>query len=482
MQFDARLLIPVWHLWSVLKANLARRPWCTRAVLGRTLASVGVAFVLGVVAAPLVHAGTVHRANHRVLTSADNNLLDQIQTRAVRFFVEQSDPDTGLTRDRARNHDGTSTAAASTAATGFALTAWCIADAHGWIPAGEARQRVDATLAYAADRLEQVHGWFYHFVDAQNGHHAADSEVSTIDTALFLQGAIFAREYLHDARTTELVNRIYRRIDWRWAENGRLTLTMGWKPDGGFLPYRWDGYCELMGMYLLGLGAPSRPLPWPAWDAFRRPRTTVAGRTFIECSPLFTHQYSHAWFNFRGVRDGYADYWQNSVDATLAQRAWSANQQSRYPHWSKNLWGLTASDGPHGYRAWGTPGPARDESDGTLVPCAPGGSLPFAPEECLADLRNMRAVGGARLWGRYGFADAFNPETNWVDPDVIGIDIGITLMMAENLRTGLVWNCFMRAPEVQRGMRIAGFRPEAPAGGRRVQVVATAKPAVKNAG
>jgi hypothetical protein len=281
--------------------------------------------------------------------------------------------------------------------------------------------------------------------------------VSTIDTALFLQGAVFAREYLDDPQVTELVNRIYHRIDWGWARHGKLTLTMGWTPEAGFIPHRWDSYCELMGMYLLGLGAPAHALPAASWDAWRRPEATVAGRTFIQCSPLFTHQYSHAWFDFRGVRDAYADYWQNSVNATLAQRSWSAAQQHRYPHWSKDLWGLTASDGPHGYKAWGTPGPAKDESDGTVVPCAPGGSLPFAPRECLTALRHMRTVGGQKLWSRYGFADAFNPETGWVDHDVIGIDVGITLVMAENLRTGLVWREFMQAPEVQRGMLAAGF-------------------------
>jgi hypothetical protein len=187
---------------------------------------------------------------------------------------------------------------------------------------------------------------------------------------------------------------------------------------------------------------------------------TGGGRTYIEGGPLFTHQYAQAWFDFRGRRDAYADYWQNSVDATLAQRAWSTAQHDRFPHWSSELWGLTASDSVRGYVAWGTPLPTKagdDISDGTLVPCAPGGSLPFAPEECLTALRRMREVGGARVWGRYGFVDAFNPHTGWASPDVIGINVGITLVMAENLRSGLVWRTFMRAPEVQRGMRLAGF-------------------------
>jgi hypothetical protein len=177
---------------------------------------------------------------------------------------------------------------------------------------------------------------------------------------------------------------------------------------------------------------------------------------------LFTHQYSHAWFDFRHQHDGYADYWQNSVNATLAHREWCADQGSRFPHWSHELWGVTASDGPRGYMAWGGPTGGTDQIDGTVVPCAPGGSLPFAPRECLAALRQMREVGGDRVWRRYGFVDAFNPETGWCSSVVIGIDVGITMVMAENLRTGSVWKNFMRAPEVQRGFALAGFAPTVP--------------------
>ena len=286
-----------------------------------------------------------------------------------------------------------------------------------------------------------------------------------IDTALFLQGALLAREYLRDREVSELVDRIYARIDWRWALNGGTTLSHGWKPETGFISSRWDRYAELLGLYLLGIGAPGQPLPaesWQAWD--RAPRVQLGGHEFIQGGSLFTHQYAHAWFDFRGRRDAYADYWQNSVEATLAQREWSAAQSNRFHYWSRDLWGLTASDGERGYMAWGKPGPTKrgdDQSDGTLVPCAPGGSLPFAPEECLTAMRQMKDVGGARVWGRYGFVDAFNPQSGWASPDVIAIDTGITLVMAEHLRSGLVWRAFMRAPEVQRGLRLAGFyRPE----------------------
>jgi len=394
------------------------------------------------------------------LPSADDRFLAEIERRAVRYFVEQTQPATGLTHDRAPAAGGPNGSPASVAATGFALSAWCIADARHWLPPGEARDRAVATLRFVADRVAHERGWLYHFVDAGTGRRAWRCEVSTIDTALFLSGALTAREYFNDAEVSALVAAIYDRIDWRWAMNGGPTLAHGWTPETGFLPHRWDRYAEFMGLYLLGLGAPVQPLPAAAWDAWRRgPLVTYGGRTFMAGGPLFTHQYAHAWFDFRGRRDAHADYWRNSIDATLAQRDWCAAQTARFPRWSQDLWGLTASDGAHGYVAW----EASDGIvDGTVVPCAPAGSLPFAPRECLAALRRMRAVGGAEVWGRYGFADAFNPETGWVSPDVIGIDVGITLLMAENLRSGLVWRIFMEAPEVRRAMRLAGFENEHP--------------------
>ncbi|MBL9213597.1 MAG: hypothetical protein JNL92_24240 [Opitutaceae bacterium] len=401
------------------------------------------------------------------LSAADTTFLDDLQRRAVRYFEEQADPLTGLVRDRAPVNGGISAVPSSVAATGFGLSAWCVAESRGWMTRDEVLRRVRGTLRFVLAGHAQERGWYYHFVDAATGRRAWDSEASTIDTALLLKGALLAREHLRDPEVTRLVDQLYARIDWPWALNGGATLSHGWRPETGFIPHRWDSYAELLGLYLLGIGAPTGALPETAWRAWRRePWVNHAGRDFIQCGPLFTHQYAQAWFDFRGRRDGQGlDYWQNSVDATLAQREWSAAQRHRFPHWSRDFWGLTASDSAHGYQAWGTPlpgGAADDLSDGTVVPSAPGGSLPFAPTECLAALRRMKAVGGDQVWGRYGFVDAFNPETRWASPDVIGISVGITLLMAENLRSGLVWRTFMRAPEVQRGMKRAGFHEPEP--------------------
>ena len=404
-----------------------------------------------------------------VATEAMQNdvFLDEMTERAVLYFVEQTSEVTGLTRDRAPANGGQHNVPASVAATGFALTSWCIADARGLMSTAEAKERVLTALRFVLDGVEHERGWLYHFVDADTGRRAWKCEVSTIDTALFLTGAITAREYFQDEEMIDLVDRIYRRIDWQWALNGGKTLSHGWFPETGFIPWRWDNYSELMSLYLLGLGAPETPLPAETWDAWKRgPVVNYGSRKFMDAGPLFTHQFSHAWFDFRNRRDQHADYWENSVLATLAQRDWSADQAVRFPKWSHEFWGLTASDSARGYVAWGGPQEASHaRADGTVVPCAPAGSLPFAPAECLATLRKMREIGGERVWQRYGFVDAFNPHTGWIAEDVIGIDVGISLLMAENLRTQLVWHVFMQAPEVRRAMNLAQFREVRPAFG-----------------
>jgi len=394
----------------------------------------------------------------------DDAFLDQIEHRAFRYFCDHTDPKTGLTLDRAPFDGSPSHAPASIAASGFALTAWCIGADRGWLDRETAIQRVLTVLRFADRTLAQQRGWFYHFVDLHTGARVWQSEASTIDTALFLQGAILAREYLNSAEVSRLVNRLYARIDWIWALNGGQTFSHGWKPETGFLAERWDSYSELLGLYLLGIGAPANALPPDAWDAWRREPVAVYGaRTYLSSPSLFTHQYPHAWFDFRGKHDRFVDYWQNSVDATLAQREWSASLTHRFSFWSHDLWGLTASDSARGYVNWGGPQGPIEWLDGTLVPSAPAGSMPFAPQECLDALRQMLAVGGARVWGRYGFADAFNPQTGWVSPDVIAIDLGITLTMVENLRSGFCWKYFMRAPETRRAFAIAGVEWDTPA-------------------
>jgi hypothetical protein len=397
-----------------------------------------------------------------MFTPADDQFLEELSRASFQFFVEQAHPVTGLVRDRARADGSPSEGKASIASSGFALAGWAIAVQRGWVERATAVERVRRALRFLADEAPRHRGFFYHFMEMDTGARAWECELSSIDTALLLTGAIVAREFFQDPQITALVNRLYEDADWRWFLNGGDVIALGWRPETGFSRYRWVSYSEQMMMPLLGLGSPVanhglEPEHWRAWR--REPVGTYDRWTFLQAPPLFIHQFTHAYFDFRGRRDAYADYYHNSVLATLAQRQMSIDLREEFPAWGERLWGVTSSDSATGYKGWGLPPRTLNYNalDGTLVPCAAAGSLPFAPHETLLTLRHMRTAYGHRIWGRYGFVDAFNPHTGWVNPDNIGIDVGITLLMAENARSGLVWALFMQASEIQRAMEQAGF-------------------------
>jgi len=409
------------------------------------------------------------------LSRADDEFLDQLQHDCFRFFWEQADPQTGLVRDRAGADGGPSANprsrdVASIAAVGFGLTGICVADGRGWVGHDEAYVRVLATLRYLRDGTPNEHGFYYHFLDLHTGGRAWKCELSSIDTALLTCGVLTARQHFTGTEVERLGAELYERVDWPWMLAGGKTLSMGWKPEGGgkFLESRWHHFDEGWLLYLLAMGSRTHRLPPECWRAWERgPKVTYAGRTFMQHPPLFVHQFPQAYFDVRGMRDDYADYFQNSVDATLAHRQWCIDQRGRFPKWGEDLWGVTSSDSVKGYLGWGGPPVTEngaDDLDGTIAPCAAAGSLPFAPAECLRTLRHLRSAYGDRLWKRYGFPDAFNPQTGWVATDVVGIDLGITLVMAENLRTGRVWEEFGRNAEVKRALDAAGFRKAAASG------------------
>ena len=400
------------------------------------------------------------------LLGNDETFLEDLSHRCFRLLYEQADPATGLVVDRART-DGTreprAANIASIASTAFALTGLAIAAERKWIEPRQAAERARITLRAFDSKIENQHGWFYHFLDATSGERAWKSELSSIDTALLLCGILTARQYFHsDDEIPRLAARIYDRVDFQWMLNGSPNLlSHGWKPETGFLSHRWDKTSEGYLIYLLGIGSATHPLPPDSWYAWERTKTSYAGLTYISNAPLFTHQYPQAWFRLRGLRDwppSNLDYFENAIAATRANRAFCLELSKEFPKsYSADVWGISASDAEHGYYAWGNP-PKRDHIDGTVVPCAAGGSLMFLPQLCEATLRVMRDRFGDRIWTRYGFVDAFNPTTGWVDPDVLGIDQGITLLSAENARTGNVWKWFMRNPEAGRALRLAGFR------------------------
>jgi hypothetical protein len=362
-----------------------------------------------------------------------------------------------MIKDRCNVHNANDqTVASSIAATGFGLTALCIGDRRGFISTSAALERVFATLRFLWKKLPNHRGFYYHFANQETGERMWDSEVSSIDTAILLCGVLMCREHFRHPGISQLADLIFNRVDWTWLAEDTTLLGHGWTPEVGFLSSRWDDYSELMMMYLLGMGSSAHPLKPDAWNAWKRLTFEYDGLRYIgSFAPLFVHQFSQAWFDFRGRRDKYADYFQNSIIATQVHRAFCIELAKQFPDYSEDLWGISASDSQHGYVAWGGP-PAMGPIDGTVVPSAAGGSLTFMPTETLRVLKNIKNHYPA-AWTKYGFVNAFNPLTNWYDPDVVGIDTGIILVMAENLRTGFVWDTFMKTPEARQGMERAGL-------------------------
>jgi len=392
----------------------------------------------------------------------DDQFLEELERANFLFFWEQADPQTGLVKDRYNVRGGKDGVVASIAATGFGLTALCIGEKRGFVSLSEARGRVQAALRFLWKKLRHHRGFFYHFANIKTGDRLWDSEVSSVDTAILLCGILTCRQHFLNSEIRQLARDIFRRVDWPWLSQDTALLPHGWMPELGFLPYRWDNYSELMLMYLLGLGSSSHPLPLDAWHAWKRTLFEYHGIRYIgSFAPLFVHQYSQAWFDFRNKRDRYTDYFQNSVRATEVHRLFCLELAREFPDYSEDLWGITASDSEKGYVVWGGP-PRTGPIDGTVVPSAAAGSLPFLPQATMRVLKNIKNRYGTGAWSRYGFVNAFNPLKNWYDSDVVGIDTGITMVMAENVRTGFVWDTFMKNPEAQRGMERAGFRSYQP--------------------
>jgi hypothetical protein len=404
------------------------------------------------------HAGPAPPPAPSRLTSEDEQVLEELEKANVLYFWEQSNPQTGLVKDRCNVRASDNGVVANIAASGFGLTALCIGHKRGFIPFPEARTRALAGLRFLWKKLPHHRGFFYHWADINTGERLWDSEVSSVDTAILLCGILTCRQHFQHPEITQLASDIFNRVDWTWLSEDTALLPHGWLPDMGFLPYKWDYYSELMMMYLLGLASPTHPLRDETWTAWKRTTFEYDGLRYIgSFAPLFVHQYSQAWYDFRNKSDGYADYFANSTVATDVHRRFCLELARQFPNYSDDLWGITASDSIRGYVIWGGP-PAMGPIDGTVVPSAPAGSLPFLPQPVMRVLKNIKNRYGTRTWSRYGFVNAFNPLKNWFDNDVIGIDTGITLLMAENARTGFVWDTFMKSPEAKRGMVRAGFK------------------------
>jgi hypothetical protein len=407
----------------------------------------------------------------------DDQFLDYLQQTGFDYFWYEANPLNGLIPDRS-----SADSACSIAAVGFGLTAIGIGIDHGWVSRAEGSARVLRTLrtflekpqGISASKAIGYRGWFYHFLDMKTGlrFRTFDTELSSIDTALLLAGVLYAKEYFNATNSDEptiraMADSLYNRVDWRWMARGGNMLSMGWLPDRDFLTSNWIGYNEAMLLYCLALGAPTNPLPASAWDRWTSGYQwkTNGDQAFLSFAPLFGHQYSHCWIDFRHIADAYmrqrnTTYFENSRRATLAQRSYCMGKSSFRCDEPGKLWGLTASDGPNGYTAHGAP-PAQND-DGTIAPTAVAGSLPFAPEYCLPTLRYFYDRYRENIWTGYGFRDSFNLAANWWATDVLGIDQGPIVIMIENYRSGRVWQLLMQNDIIQRGLERANFRLVAP--------------------
>ncbi|HOE68887.1 MAG TPA: glucoamylase family protein [Candidatus Omnitrophota bacterium] len=387
-------------------------------------------------------------------TPEENELLTTIERDTLQYFIRLSDKNTGLTRDSSRTGSP-----CSIAATGFALAAFAIGNERGWITKEYAYGRILSTLKVLKEKAEHQNGFFYHFLDARTAKRVWASEASSIDTALLLAGALLAAQYYPGTEVETIAHELYRRVNWRWMMNGSKFICMGWTPESGFLPYYWDSYNELMLLVALAVGAPENACPPSTWHDWLRPEGNYNGHRVIFASSgsLFTYQYSHAFIDFRGLKDQGNDFFENSREATLANRDFSMSFSEKHKGYSENSWGLSASVGPGGYKAYGAlPGGAIH--DGTIAPYAALSSLPFTPELSVAAVKFFHKSYGKSLYGNFGFKGAFNLDKMWCADEYLGIDQGISLLMLENfLNDGAVWKKFMALDAIKKWRAVTGL-------------------------
>jgi hypothetical protein len=419
----------------------------------------------------------------------DDTLLDTLQWETFEYFRREINPRNGLIADKSRKGWP-----ASIAATGLALAAYPVGVERGFMPRGEAAAITLTTLRFLRDAEQSTaadatgyKGFYYHFLDMESGRRAWQCELSTVDSAFLFAGALAAAAYFDrddddERQVRALADELYRRADWRWAQNKKATVTHGYKPKHGFLRYRWEGFDEALLLYVLGLGSPTYPLTDDSYDAWLSTYSwnDIYGYEFVYAGPLFIHQLSHVWIDFRGIQDAYMrargmDYFENSRRATHVQREYAIRNPLQFAHYSKLCWGLTACDGPgpatikvngvdrifFDYLARGAPyGP----DDGTIAPWAVVASLPFAPEIVMPAIRYFHDV-ELKQADSYGFKATFNPTypvkdgnpNGWISPWNFGLNQGPIVLMIENHRTGLLWKLMRGCPYIVRGLRRAGF-------------------------
>lgn len=390
----------------------------------------------------------------------DDEFLDLLEQYAFAYFWYETNPTNGLTRDRGANFDTSEDYdIASLAAVGFALSAYPIGVERGWITRAAGRKRTLVTLrTLARGNIRQIHGFFPHFVDMYSGKMVPGTEISTIDTALMLAGVIVAAEYFNDAEIRQLAKEVFDRVDWRAGAKGHPHfVSHGWDYEGHMLSSRWGSFTEGVLLYVLALGSTTYPLPLAAWDAIDRHTGEYGGYRFVVehgFQSMFRYQYPALWYDFRGKTDAQGvDFFENATLAMLAMRRYCIDLAAQFPKsYGPDLWGLSAADGPGDmYMIFGfPPGTPYSPTDGTIVPYAIAGSLPFSPPHVIRALRKLYDDFRDVAWGKYGLADSINPTLDFVARDMIGIDAGTILLAIENHRSGMIWKLFMRSPWIRK--------------------------------
>ena len=394
-----------------------------------------------------------------------NKLLEKELKKSYRFFIKEVNLNKnslgyGLIRDKTIMANSV----ASIASVGYGLAALIIGVEHKWINYNKAYKRANRTLNTFINNVEGKNGFYYHFVNMENGKREWNCEISIIDTAIFICGAILAGEYF-GKEVKEKAEKLYRKINWQWYRNEKTNLFyMGYTPEKGFWGH-WDRYAEQLMLYVLGAGSPTFPIDKSMYYEFKRNKANykdIKDIIYTYCGTLFTYQYSHAWIDFKNIRekDG-IDWFENSIKATKANRQYCIDNKEKYKTFGENSWGLTASLSPKGYIACGAEPCDVDlniENDGTISPCGAIGSIVFTPKESIEAMEyhyNMFP----KLWGKYGFKDAYNLEKDekWFSREYIGIDKGIEIVMIENYLNGTIWKYFMKNKYVQEGLNLLDF-------------------------
>jgi hypothetical protein len=398
--------------------------------------------------AALTEDSVYQREVDLLLSFDDVALLDAVAHETFDYFWYEANPANGLIKDRS-----TPDSPSSIAAVGFGLTAIPIGVDRGWITYDQGYERALTTLTtFANGGVQGEHGFFYHFIDMETGERAWSSEISSIDSALFIAGALTAGEYFQGTEVETLANQLYEQMDWQWMMSNGDMVSMGWKPDIGFLSAFWDHFDESMIIYALAIGSPTHPVPAEAWDNWDRPVNSTGEYIYLTTDPLFVYQYPLAWLDLQNEEDAYANYFNNTTRACERNQEFSASQAENFSTYQNGVWGISASDGPTGYKAYGT-----GNQDGTVAPYASVACLPFTPDASLAGIRAMLSQYGTRVWGDYGFVSAINADVDWYSTQHIGIDEGDILLMIANYQDDFVWNLFMQNASIQQAVTAMGF-------------------------